>query len=83
MAVLPVLSGEASVRELAEVWGIVWIGNIAGALGFSALIAVFAPQFGIADTGSFDEIATALTDHTWWVVLVSAILAGLLMGLLT
>lgn len=82
MAVLPVLAGDASLRQLFEVWALVWIGNLMGVLGFSALISFFGPTFGIVEPEALDELASALTSHRWWVIFVSAILAGWLMGLL-
>ncbi len=83
MAVLPVLARDATVRQLIEVWALVWIGNLVGVLGFSALISFFGPALGIVEAAALEELASALTGHAWWVILVSAILAGWLMGLLT
>lgn len=83
MAVLPVLSGDASLRQLLEVWSIVWVGNLLGVFGFSALISFFGPELGIVEPAALEEVASALTGHSWWVIFVSAVLAGWLMGLLT
>jgi formate/nitrite transporter FocA (FNT family) len=82
-AVLPVLSGEAGFRSLARVWALVLAGNLVGAAGFAAFASVVATRLGVVDPAVFGEIATTLTGHRWWVVLLSAILAGWLMGLLS
>jgi formate/nitrite transporter FocA (FNT family) len=83
MAVLPVLAGDATFRQLLEVWSLVWVGNLAGVLGFSALISFFGPELGIVEPAALEEVASVLTGHSWWVIFVSAVLAGWMMGLLT
>lgn len=60
-----------------------WLGDNVGVVGFAALLSFFGPQFGMVDFAAFAEIASAPTAHAWWVVLISAVLAGWLMGLLT
>jgi formate/nitrite transporter FocA (FNT family) len=80
LAVLPVLDGHANLLELGRVWGLVFGGNIAGAV----LIALFAswvgPALGIIDPSALEKIARPLVRHSWWLTLISAILAGWLMG---
>lgn len=82
MAVLPVLSGQAGITDLLRVWLLVWVGNLAGAVTFAALGSFIGPELGVIDPAAFSVIATALIEHEWWVMLLSAILAGWLMGLL-
>ncbi len=82
LAVMPVLDGQASPRQLGRLWGIVWLGNVLGGMAFAALIAVLLPSAGAATPGIYEVIATVLTHQTTTELLVGGILAGWLMGLL-
>lgn len=83
LAVLPVLNGTATVRSLLRLWAVVFLANMLGATAFAALIAWIGPAMGVIEPEAFGTIAHNLTDHTWTVMLVSAVLAGWLMGLLS
>ena len=83
LAVLPVLDGQASVRQLARLWGLVYLGNVLGAIVFAGIIAVVIPAMSVAETRAFVEIASRLTDHDWEVIVAGGVLAGWLMGLLS
>ncbi|MBW3600716.1 MAG: formate/nitrite transporter family protein [Planctomycetes bacterium] len=80
LAVLPVLDGRSNLRELARVWGIVYAGNLAGAAIFAGLVVAIAPSLRVAELTAFERLALEMTDHAWWVILLSAMLAGWLMG---
>lgn len=83
LAVLPVLSGRATVWELLRLWATVYVANIAGAALFAAGISYIGPALGVIDPDVFTEIATGVVDHPSSVILLSGILAGWLMGLLS
>lgn len=83
LAVLPVLGRRANVGDLLRLWGIVYAANLIGAGAFAAIIALIGPQLGVIDRSALGELARSLTDHEWWVILVSAGLAGWLMGLMS
>jgi formate/nitrite transporter FocA (FNT family) len=83
LAVLPVVDGQASVRQLGRLWGVVYGGNIAGSAVFAVLAVSIAPAFGIADPSKFTELAKPFVEHSAGVLLGGAILAGWLMGLLS
>lgn len=83
MAILPVLDGRIGLKELGRLWLIIYVGNLLGCVGFAVLIASVGPPMGIVDPGAAGSLASALTGHSWWVVLASAVLAGWLMGLAT
>lgn len=83
MAVLPVLDGRASVREMLELWGVVYASNLVGCAAFSGLIAVLGPQMAIVEPSVFGTLAEALLPLPWWVILLSGVVAGWLMGLVT
>ena len=77
----PVLSGYATWSSLLRVWGLVYLGNLVGVFAFSMLIAWVAKPLGIAGQESFAALGL-LGRRTWWLTLVSAALAGWMMGLL-
>lgn len=83
LAVLPVLDGKASVGALGRLWGLVWISNLIGALFFSWFAVVVIDELGIAGVAAFEHISLRLIEPAWWVIILSGILAGWLMGLLS
>jgi formate/nitrite transporter FocA (FNT family) len=82
-AVLPVLARRASARQLLRLWGIVLAGNLVGAFAISAAIARVGIDLGIVDRPALALLADGLLSKPWWLMLLSAVLAGWLMGLLT
>ncbi|KTG08902.1 formate transporter [Haloprofundus marisrubri] len=83
MAVLPVLTDRASVRDLLELWGVVLAANLVGCACFAGLIAAIGPPMNIVDPAAFGSMAEALLPFPWWVITASGVVAGWLMGLLT
>lgn len=83
LAVLPVLDGRATFRQLFRLWGVVYVGNIVGAIVFAIGLAWLAPEYGIADPHVFAELARPLLNHSDFALFAGAVLAGWLMGLLS
>ncbi|MFD1514497.1 formate/nitrite transporter family protein [Halomarina rubra] len=83
LGVLPVIDRRASLRDLGRLWGIVYIGNLLGCAVFAGLIAVAGPPLDIATPEAVDTLASALIPLSWWEILMSATIAGWLMGLTT
>jgi formate-nitrite transporter family protein len=83
IAVLPVLGGRATVGQLLRLWGLTYVANQAGASAFAAIAAWVGPALGVIQPWALGEIARGLVDHSSWVILASAILAGWMMGLLS
>lgn len=83
LAVFAVLSGDASVASLGRLWGLVYFSNIIGAAAFAALVVVIGPALGSVDPWAFGEIARDLVEHSWWIIFLSGLLAGWMMGLLS
>lgn len=81
-AVLPVLAGRASIAQLARLWGLVLVGNIAGGALFALILSTLGPHLHIVDAAAFGIIAHKVLDVPWWSMWGSAVLAGWLMGLL-
>jgi formate/nitrite transporter FocA (FNT family) len=83
LAVLPVLSGQRSIRSLARSWTIVYVSNLVGATAFAGLAVLSGPTLGVIDPKVFGVIAHHLVDHSPFAIFLGAILAGWLMGLLS
>lgn len=83
LAILPVLSGRTTVRSLLRLWILVYAGNLVGAALFAYLIAHLGPALGVADAHAFGHIAHELASQGTGAMIMSAVLAGWLMGLLS
>jgi len=83
LAVLPVLDGRASLAQLGRLWGLIYAANQVGAAAFAAFLAFLGPRLGVIETRVFGDIASGVVEHLGWVILLSGVLAGWLMGLLS
>ncbi len=68
---------------LLRLWGVVYVANLIGGTAFAALASTIGPALGTIDPHAFGQIAHRLTDHAPRTVLLSGILAGWMMGLLS
>lgn len=82
LAVLPVLNGKASLKRLIRLWLLAYISNLTGAALFAGLATIIGPALQITKPEAFGEIAHQMVKHSGWVILVSGMLTGWLMGLL-
>ncbi|MDN6289953.1 MAG: formate/nitrite transporter family protein [Tetragenococcus koreensis] len=80
---LPVLNSQRSIWELLRIWGIVVLGNLLGGIIFASFIGWIAPYMNLFSQDTMVKIGTHVLEYDSWVLLVSAITAGWLMGLLT
>ncbi len=83
LAVLPVLGRRAGVGALLRLWGVVYVANTLGAAAFAGLAVAIGPALGVIEPRAFGTIAHRLTDHPWPAILLSGVLAGWLMGLVS
>jgi formate/nitrite transporter FocA (FNT family) len=83
LAVLPVLNGRESLKDLSRIWGIIYLGNLIGGYIIGAAIAYIGPRLGLVTYDALEDIAKHLIDFSAPLILVSAILAGWLMGLVS
>jgi formate-nitrite transporter family protein len=83
MALLPAFSGEASYRAVARLWIIVYVANLIAATAFAALAATLGTGLQIADPTAFRELALKMLDHGTGTIVLSAVLAGWLMGVMS
>ncbi len=83
IAIFPVLTGDGRLSQLARLWGLVFAGNMAGGAAIGLLIVVLAPALEVADARAFGLLGAHLAEREWWVIALSAVLAGWLMGMLS
>lgn len=83
LAVLPVMDRQATLRQLGRLWGIVYLGNIVGSTIIAGIIVVVAPGLDVVDPKAFVEIGSTYAEHGWATLVLTAILAGWMMGLLS
>jgi formate-nitrite transporter family protein len=81
-AVLPVLAKRAGIEKIFRLWSIVLIGNLVGGTLIAAFIGIIGPRLGVVDPTELGSIAHKLLSHDWWLMLMSAVVAGWIMGLL-
>jgi len=79
---LPVLNGQRSIGELLRIWGLVILGNVVGGILFTLFISVLAPHLNLFTQDTMVKIGMHVVHHDAWVLFISAIVAGWLMGLL-
>jgi formate/nitrite transporter FocA (FNT family) len=68
---------------LLRLWGLVFAANMIGAAAFAWLATLIGPALGVIDPRVFGSIARRLTEHPGPTILLSGVLAGWLMGLLS
>ncbi|HKJ43631.1 MAG TPA: formate/nitrite transporter family protein [Sunxiuqinia sp.] len=83
LAVIPVLNRNASFKSLMTLWGIVYSGNLLGGYVFSYILSILPAKLHVIDIGSYYELAQKLIQYSWSTILISGLLAGWLMGLLS
>lgn len=83
LAFLPVLNKQASLNDLVKLWGSIYSSNLIGVFIFAVLVTFIGPALGVIEPAVFGKLARTMTDHTWWVILLSGVLAGWMMGLLS
>ncbi|MGB3181761.1 MAG: formate/nitrite transporter family protein [Cyclobacteriaceae bacterium] len=83
LAVLPVLDKQASFKSLMILWSCVYVGNLAGGYLFSYIITKVGPALKIITPEAFIHLAQKMISFPPEIILISAIMAGWLMGLLS
>jgi formate/nitrite transporter FocA (FNT family) len=80
---LPVLNGQRKVIELLRIWGVVILGNVVGGILFTLFIGYLAPKLNLFTHETMVTIGEHVVHYDAWVLFLSAIVAGWLMGLLS
>ena len=82
LAVLPVLDRSVTVKDLMELWGIVYLGNILGGFLIGTFLVYLGSKIGIISHEAFYFMAHELIQYDSLSIFLSALLAGWMMGLL-
>lgn len=80
---LPVLNNKRSILSLFRIWGIVILGNLVGGILIALTLIWIGPKLGLFETEAIAKIGEHFADYDIATILVSSILAGWLMGLLS
>jgi formate-nitrite transporter family protein len=83
LAVIPLLNGDTTVKSLLRLWSIILGSNLVGAAIFAGLTVLTGPSLGVIDPDALGTIARGVTEHPAGVIVLSGIMAGWLMGLLS
>lgn len=79
---IPVLNRQRTIWELLRVWGLVILGNLIGGVLFTLFISLLAPHLNLFTHETMVKIGSHVVHYDAWVLFLSAIVAGWLMGLL-
>lgn len=80
---LPVLSRRKTVGDLMSLWGIVILGNLVGGYLIGALLVWIGPQLGVISYQGIENLSDHVNHYSRDIILVSSVLAGWLMALLS
>jgi formate/nitrite transporter FocA (FNT family) len=83
LAVLPVLNGRASLTKLIRLWALIYASNLVGAALFAGLAVEVGPALGVISLDTFDSVGRRLIGYDGWTMMLSGLLTGWLMGLLS
>lgn len=83
LAVLPLMSGTTSVGRVARLWGLVYSGNLVGAIGFAAFAGPLGLGLHLFARDDVARMSAQLTDTGGWTLFASAVAAGWMMGLVS
>ncbi len=83
LATIPVMNGEATLRSLAKLWLIVYLGNLAGGYIFGSISLVFNEEMHLIGKDFFYFVSEKMLKYSVGATLISSIMAGWLMGMLS
>lgn len=83
LAILPLISGSAKLPAVAQLWGVVYLGNMLGAAAFAALTVFIGPAIHVIEPSVLTSIATTACHLDAGPMLLGGVLAGWLMGLMS
>ncbi len=82
LAIIPVLNGKASIKDLLILWGLIITGNLVGGALFALFLSWIGPEMQMVSPEAFVLIALKMTSYPPAIIFGSALLAGWMMGLL-
>lgn len=81
-AIQPVIDRRSTVAQLLRLWGLVLAGNLVGGALFALFGNTIGIELGFLAPHVVASIGNRAVDASWWPMLLSAIAAGWLMGML-
>lgn len=83
ISVLPAFTGQSTSAPIARLWGLTYLGNMAGVFLFVVLMLILSPSLDADLIDGVVLVSARLIDHRWWTIILSAFFTGWLMGLLS
>ncbi len=83
LAILPLLSGQTTMRRVTRLWVVVYAGNLIGALAFASLAVALGPGLHLFTVDDVARLCDRITGFGWGVIFGSGIAAGWMMGLVS
>ena len=83
LATLPVMNGQATLKSLAKLWFFVYMGNLIGGYLFGSIALLFNSEMHLIDPQFFYYISEKMVKYSAGSTLISGIMAGWLMGMLS
>lgn len=83
LAVFPFLNGEASLGQVGRLWILVYAANLVGATLAAVMAVTLGPRLGAIDPVALQQIGHKMVEAPGPTMLLSAVVAGWLMGLLS
>lgn len=83
LATLPVMNGEATLGSLAKLWIIIYLGNLTGGYIFGSIALVFNSEMHLIGKDFFYFVSEKMLKYSVSATLISGIMAGWLMGMLS
>jgi formate/nitrite transporter FocA (FNT family) len=83
LATLPVMNGKATLKSLIKLWLIVYVGNLVGGYLFGSITLVFNNEMHLIGKDFFYFVSDKMLKYSVGATLISAIMAGWLMGMLS
>lgn len=83
LAVFPLLNGRATVGQVGRLWSLVYLSNLVGATLAALLAVTLGPSLGAIRPEAVQYIGGKMVEASTGTMLLSAITAGWLMGLVS
>ncbi|WP_126173093.1 formate/nitrite transporter family protein [Altericroceibacterium xinjiangense] len=83
ISVLPLLTGDVGLGPVSRLWLLVYAGNLTGGFATVLLATALGPGLQLFAPADMAGFARHLSDHSWWVIVLSGVAAGWLVGVLS
>jgi formate/nitrite transporter FocA (FNT family) len=83
ISVFPLLTGDAGFGAVARLWALVYLGNMFGGFAVALVGAALGPALDIFAAEDIGGFARDHSRYSWWTIILSGVVAGWLMGMLS